>query len=68
VELSRHVPAGPEHEAEFAVYGLPVLRSSDAHFVRDVGAARTTVVCERPGFDELALAVRGLEGRRIGDA
>jgi PHP family Zn ribbon phosphoesterase len=68
VELSRHVPAGPEHEEEFAVYGLPVLHSSDAHYVSDVGAARTAVVCERPGFDELALAVRSLEGRRIGDA
>jgi len=68
VELSRHVPAGPEHEAEYAVYGLPVLRSSDAHHVHDVGAARTEVICERPGFDELSLAVRGLEGRRIGDA
>jgi PHP family Zn ribbon phosphoesterase len=68
VELSRHVPAGPEHEAEFFVHGLPVLRSSDAHFVQDVGAARTRVRCERPGFDELRLAVRGLKGRSIGDA
>ena len=32
VELSRHVPAGSEREAEFAVYGLPVLHSSDAHY------------------------------------
>lgn len=68
VELSRHVPAGPEHEAEYAVHGLPVLRSSDAHYVRDVGAARTAVLCEHPGFDELSLALRGLEGRRVGDA
>ncbi len=68
VEVSRRVPAGREHEAEYAVYDLPVLHSSDAHFVRDVGATRTAVVCERPGFDELTLAVRGVEGRRIGDA
>ena len=50
------------------MYGLPVLHSSDAHYVSDVGAARTAVTCERPGFDELALAVRGHEGRRVGDA
>jgi predicted metal-dependent phosphoesterase TrpH len=68
VELSRHVPAGSEEEAGFAVHGLPVLRSSDAHYVHDVGAARTAVTCARPGFDELALAVRGLEGRRVGRA
>jgi 3',5'-nucleoside bisphosphate phosphatase len=68
VEVSHHVPAGSEAEAEYAVYGLPVLHSSDAHFVSDVGAARTAVTCERPGFDELALAVRGLLGRHVGDA
>jgi PHP family Zn ribbon phosphoesterase len=68
VELSRNVPAGSEHEAEYAAYGLPVLHSSDAHSVQEVGAARTMVVCERPSFDELVLAMRGLEGRRIGDA
>ena len=37
VELSRHVAAGSEHEAEFAVYGLPVLHSSDAHYVQRRG-------------------------------
>jgi PHP family Zn ribbon phosphoesterase len=68
VELSRDIPAGGEHEAEFAAYGLPVLHSSDAHFVDEVGLASTTVTCERPSFEELALAMRGLEGRRIGDA
>jgi len=68
VELSRHVPAGSEREAEFTVYDLPVLHSSDAHYPRDVGAVRTAVTCERPSFDELALALRGIEGRRVGDA
>ena len=68
VELSRHVPAGSERVAEFAVHGLPILHSSDAHYRADVGAARTAVTCERPGFDELALAVRGRDGRSIGDA
>ena len=68
VELSRHVPAGSEREAEFAVHGLPILHSSDAHYRADVGVVRTAVTCERPGFDELALAVRGLDGRSVGDA
>lgn len=68
VELSRHAPAGSARAAEFVVHGLPVLHSSDAHFVDEVGAARTAVACERPSFAELALAVRGSEGRSIGDA
>lgn len=68
VELSRRVPAGSPREAEFAAYGLPLLHSSDAHAVADIGAARTALFCERPGFDELLLALRGLGGRRVGDA
>ncbi len=68
VELSRHVPAGSDREAEFAAYGLPILHSSDAHYLADVGAARTTIACARASFEELALAVRGLEGRSVGDA
>jgi PHP family Zn ribbon phosphoesterase len=68
VELSRHVPAGSERAAEYAVHGLPVLHSSDAHYRADVGVVRTAVTCERPDFDELALAVRGRDGRSIGDA
>jgi len=68
VELSRHVPPGSEREAEFAVYGLPILHSSDAHYRGDVGAVRTAVRCARPDFGELLLAVHGLDGRGIGDA
>jgi predicted metal-dependent phosphoesterase TrpH len=68
VELSRHVPAGSEREAEFAVYGLPILHSSDAHYRTDVGAARTAIRCARPDFRELVLAVHGLDGRGVGDA
>jgi histidinol phosphatase-like PHP family hydrolase len=68
VELSRHVPPGSEREAEFAVHGLPILHSSDAHYPGDVGAVRTAVRCVRPGFGELLLAVHGLDGRGIGDA
>ena len=68
VELSRHIPAGSEREAGFAVHGLPLLHSSDAHYLADVGAARTALVCERADFAELVLAVRGHEGRRVGDA
>jgi hypothetical protein len=68
VELSRHVLPGSEREAEFAVYGLPILHSSDAHYRSDVGAARTAIRCERPDFDELALALRGRDGRSVGDA
>jgi len=68
VELSRHVPPGSEREAEFAGYGLPLLHSSDGHYLEDIGVARTTLQVEAPTFAELALALRGEEGRSVGDA
>lgn len=68
VELSRHVAAGSPDEARFAVHGLPMVYSSDAHYQSDIGAARTVVYCERPTFAELALALAGADGRSVGDA
>jgi predicted metal-dependent phosphoesterase TrpH len=68
VELSRHVAPGSADETEFAVHGLPIVHSSDAHFQSDIGAARTLVRCERPTFAELALALAGADGRGVGDA
>ena len=68
VELSRHVAPGSPEEAAFAVHGLPIVHSSDAHYQSDIGAARTIVHCERPTFAELALALAGARGRSVGDA
>jgi 3',5'-nucleoside bisphosphate phosphatase len=68
VEVSRHVGTDAEAEAPYLVHGLPLVRSSDAHYLADVGAARTAVCCERPGFGELVLALAGREGRSVGDA
>jgi len=68
VELSRHVAPGSAREAEFGVYGLPIVHSSDAHCLDDIGAARTTLRCAQPTFAELALALRHEGGRSVGDA
>jgi PHP family Zn ribbon phosphoesterase len=68
VEVSRHVSPGSEREVEFSGYGLPLVRSSDAHYLHDIGAARTTLHCAEPGFAELALALRHEDGRSVGDA
>ena len=68
VELSRHVAPGSSEEAAFATHGLPLVHSSDAHYRGDIGAVHTLVHCERPTFDELALALAGARGRSVGDA
>lgn len=44
---------------------LPRLCNSDAHRLEDIGR-RTMVLCmEEPTFDEIKLALRGMEGRRL---
>jgi hypothetical protein len=68
VELSRHLAPGSPDAAEFAVHSLPLVHSSDAHYLSDIGAVRTVVHCERPTFAELALALAGAHGRSVGDA
>jgi PHP family Zn ribbon phosphoesterase len=68
VEVSRHVADDAAAEEPFRVHGLPLVHSSDAHYLAEIGVARTAVRCERPGFAELALALAGSEGRSVGHA
>jgi Uncharacterized conserved protein len=42
---------------------LPVLSSSDAHFLAELGKSRTRLWSREPNFNELVLAVRGQGGR-----
>jgi hypothetical protein len=58
-------PGFPSRATEFAGYGLPVLASSDSHFLGDIGSARSTFVMEAPTFAELVLALRGVDGREV---
>ncbi len=48
---------------EFRAHGLPILCSSDGHFLTDIGTGFTVINLSEPGFDELALALRGIDGR-----
>jgi PHP family Zn ribbon phosphoesterase len=43
----------------------PVLRFSDAHFLRDIGAAHTKALLAGPTIEELRKALGGKRGRRI---
>ncbi|MBN1828686.1 MAG: PHP domain-containing protein [Deltaproteobacteria bacterium] len=43
----------------------PFLRSSDAHFINDIGRATTKMLLEEPTVAEISLALKGSEGRRI---
>jgi len=65
VEVSRHVSADSPTLAEYAAFGLPLLRSSDSHTLDTLGSARTALRVAAPTFAELALALCGAEGRSV---
>ncbi|HVP11987.1 MAG TPA: PHP-associated domain-containing protein [Phycisphaerae bacterium] len=58
-------PAADSAAAQFASFGLPVISSSDAHFLADIGRARTAFTMKSPTFEELALALQGIGGRTV---
>jgi len=64
-EVSRHVTPDSPKLAEYAAYGLPLLRSSDSHTLDAIGSARTALRVAAPTFAELVLALRGAEGRSV---
>jgi PHP family Zn ribbon phosphoesterase len=47
--------------------GLPVLRSSDAHRLEEIGRRSTRFLVEEATLSELELAIRGSEGRQLLD-
>lgn len=56
----------PEARRRFpGIAGYPVLRSSDAHFLDDIGRQTTTFLMKDPGFAEIRRALAGSDGRRI---
>jgi len=65
VEVSRHVTADSPGLADYAAFGLPLLRSSDSHTLDTLGSARTALRVAAPTFDELVLALRGADGRSV---
>ncbi len=48
---------------EFVARGLPLVSSSDSHFLDDIGVSRTALAVHAPSFAELALALAGAGGR-----
>jgi len=50
---------------QFSSFGLPVIVSSDSHFLSDVGTRCTVSEMGEPSFNELALAFKGIGQRRL---
>ena len=52
----------------FAYIGLPIIASSDSHFLSDLGSCRTILKMERDGFDGLVEALQRLVEWRFSGA
>ena len=65
LEISKHT----DRESVLGRYPqcleYPLLHSSDAHCLEDIGAAVTLVRMETPSFEELRMAVAGTQGRAV---
>ncbi len=46
-------------------YGYPVITSSDAHFLEDIGKSFTSFLVEELSLDEIRMALRGNNGRKV---
>ena len=68
VEVSRRVVAGSPLLDHFAALGLPVTRSSDSHFLEEIGSGHTDLRLAAPDFSELALALAGAQERSVAHA
>ena len=49
---------------DFASLGLPLVSSSDSHYLDDIGSAHTALEIAEPTFEELRLALRNIGERR----
>ena len=63
LELS--VNYNPGKLEDYKNYGLPLIKSSDAHFLADVGRAHTKFLLETLSFPELKMALGSIGGRRV---
>jgi hypothetical protein len=68
IELSRHAPPGSEAALAAREHHLPMVHSSDAHYLDDLGCTASTLVLREPTFADLGLALRSREGRGVLDA
>lgn len=67
MEISRHV-SSVEARARFPqLRGAALLRSSDAHLLREIGVVATTFLVEEPTISEVTMACRGEMGRLLAD-
>lgn len=56
---------GGDDVADYQSYSLPIITSSDAHFLSDIGKVFTKFLLRVFSFSEVAMAFRGVDGRAV---
>lgn len=54
-------------QEDIGVEKLPVVASSDAHFLTDIGKVYTLLFLEAPNIEEMRMALSGKSGRKVGN-
>jgi hypothetical protein len=65
LEVSKWLPADSPRFADLAALGLPLVCSSDSHYLEEIGAGCTELCLAEPSFAELVLALAGARGRSV---
>lgn len=65
VEISRHLKREDVAVSLPSAKGFPIITSSDAHFLEEIGTIWTTFLLESPTLEEVRMALRESSGRRI---
>ena len=65
VEVSYRVPLDKALTEVPGIKDYPCVTASDAHFLRDIGKVWTEFILAAPTWEEIRMALAGIEGRRI---
>lgn len=63
-EITRYTNESDFRKSQPAVGLKPLLKSSDAHYLNNIGQAYTELVMQSPTFDEFRLALQGSDERK----
>ncbi len=67
LELSRHITTQNFKKAYPQLADKTFIRSSDAHYVEDIGRCHTLFQLREPSFDEIKLALHNRDGRFVAE-
>jgi PHP family Zn ribbon phosphoesterase len=65
LEVSKASSPGKFAKEHPEINVFPLLRSSDAHYIGDIGTSFTTFYINEPSFTEIRMALKGEYGRKI---